>query len=224
MNKELLNTKLVRELLSAISAGVYPPGKRLASERRLCEQFAVSRGTVRQAIADLVKMGVLEAKQGSGTYVKKITYSKLPGGMLPQGFEQVSLADIITARKAIETTAVTLACRRITKKEFAELEKLIDGMMQSLENLPEFLDCDMKFHQAFVRAGGNVVLVTAFDAISEYHKFSQVYTSTHEGLEQTAIDYHLRILYALQKANPQLAQKAVTEHLDEILEAGKQKN
>src|SRR6267154_5867591 len=55
----------------AIAEGRYQPGQRLASERDLAEEFGVSRPTVRRAVIALEMRGLLEARQGSGVYVRQ---------------------------------------------------------------------------------------------------------------------------------------------------------
>src|SRR6202034_4711022 len=55
----------------AVAEGQYQPGQRLASERDLAEQFSVSRPTVRRAVIALEMRGLLEARQGSGVYVRQ---------------------------------------------------------------------------------------------------------------------------------------------------------
>lgn len=223
VNKELLNTKVVREIINLISTGEFAQGSRLPSERKLCERFSISRGTIRQALCDLEKIGVIEIRPGSGSYIKRLSLRQLPDNILPPDFNTVNLPDIVFARKAIESAAIELACERISKKDYLNLEKLIDRMVESLDSLPEFLRYDLEFHQSIVKASGNAALVKAFEAIAEYHRYSQVFTSLHEGEEEIAIDYHRRMLYALQKKSKELALKAITEHLDDMLRSAEVK-
>ena len=59
-------------------------GSPVPSERELCEQFEVSRMTVRQAIDTLVVDGILERHQGKGTFVAPIGYQSPPDMALAQ--------------------------------------------------------------------------------------------------------------------------------------------
>jgi DNA-binding FadR family transcriptional regulator len=87
-------------------------------------------------------------------------------------------------------------------------------MEQSKDNLLEFLKLDMEFHQSIIHASGNMPLVTAFESIAEYHKYSQVFSSLYESEVQTAIGYHRKMLFALKSRNPKNGAKAITEHLE----------
>lgn len=59
------------QLMAAVSDGRLKPGEALAGEHALCEQFGVSRITVRRALDDLVQRGVLERRRGVGTFVSE---------------------------------------------------------------------------------------------------------------------------------------------------------
>jgi GntR family transcriptional repressor for pyruvate dehydrogenase complex len=227
MNKELLHTKLVRELIAMIASGKYADGVRLPAERKLCEQFNVSRGTVRQGLYDLEKLGILKIKPGSGAYVQKISQKKLPTHLLPLDFANVTFSDIIYARKAIETAAITLACEKINTGQIEQLEQLIEKMELSKDNLLEFLKLDTEFHQLIIHISGNMPLVMAFGSIAEYHKYSQVFSSLYESEIHTAINYHKKMLSALKGRNVKNAVKAIVKHLEhteQITKSAKQKD
>ncbi len=227
MDKELLHTKLVREVIAMIASGKYSDGTRLPAERKLCEQFQLSRGTVRQAFYDLEKLGIVKIRAGSGAYVQKISQKKLPTHLLPPDFSKVTLTDIIYARKAIETAAITLACEKISISQLEQLEQLIEKMEQSKDNLLEFLKLDTQFHQFIIHASGNMPLVTAFEAIAEYHKYSQVFSSLYEEEVKIAIKYHKKMLLALKLRNARNAAKAIMKHLEhteQITNMAKQKD
>ncbi len=220
MNKELLHNKVVREIIAIIASGVCEDGQRLPSERELCEQFGVSRGTVRQGLADLEQVGIVKIKRGSGVYAQKFSHKKLPSHLLPREFKNVSLEDIITARKVIESATIELACDNITKKQIGILEQMVNEMAEAKDNLPEFLRLDMNFHQMVVQSAGNVALVTAFEAISEYLKYSQVFSTLRQGQEQVAISHHLEMLEALKKKDKKTASKAMVTHLEYTKKTG----
>jgi len=216
MEKEQLHNKVIREILALIFSGIYAVGQRLPAERALCKQFSISRGTLRKALANLASMRVISIKPNSGIYVEKISRAKLPKNVLPLDFGNVNLRDIIDARKAIELAAVERACEKITLKQWKDLAHLLEEMISAIDDLPKFLKLDMQFHQALVGASGNVVLITAFQAIYEYHRFSSVFTSQQEGEEELALDYHSKLLSALEKHNVRASRKILAKHLDHM--------
>jgi len=214
MDRERLDNTVTREIIALIASGAYGPGHRLPAERNLCHHIGVSRGTLRKALANLAELGVLAIKPNSGVYVQSVSRAKLPHEILPPDFRAVDLGDVIDARKAIELPAIERACACITRKQLRKLAELVDRMAQAVDDLPEFLKLDMQFHQALVRASGNMALATAFEAIYEYHRFSSVFTSQHEGEENLALDYHRKLLAGLKKGVVKKCRTILRKHLD----------
>jgi GntR family transcriptional regulator, transcriptional repressor for pyruvate dehydrogenase complex len=216
MDKERLHNKIVREIIARVAGGQYREGLRLPSERSLCGEFEVARGTLRKALATLDELGVVAIKPNSGIYVRGLAGARLPQSVLPPDFDHVDLQDIIDARKAIETAAFRQAARSITGSQLARLAQLVGRMGEAVEDLPAFLELDLAFHQGIVRASGNAVLGTAFEAIYEYHRFSAVYTSQREGDEREALECHRRLLKALERKDSKAGCRILAEHLDAI--------
>jgi len=69
-SKEPRYMQVCRSLLRAVGSGEYPIGALLPPEAALCEQYAVSRTTVREALRQLSEQGVVEKLHGIGTVVK----------------------------------------------------------------------------------------------------------------------------------------------------------
>jgi GntR family transcriptional regulator len=66
-----LHRQLFLVLHDEIDRGVIAPGEALPTEQTLCEQFGVSRITVRRALADLAEQGYIERRQGVGSFVRE---------------------------------------------------------------------------------------------------------------------------------------------------------
>ncbi len=68
--------QLKRTIEHLIDTGEWPPDTQVPSERRLCDQFDISRITVRQALAELEREGRLVRSHGRGTYVAEVSIRK----------------------------------------------------------------------------------------------------------------------------------------------------
>ncbi|MEV0354153.1 GntR family transcriptional regulator [Nonomuraea sp. NPDC050680] len=91
---------IARQLLSQLLSGHLAPGTRLPSERQLSETLGVGRSTVREALKALDVLGIIEVRQGDGTYLRQSTSSLLPSAIewgLMLGQPQV--LDLIEASK-----------------------------------------------------------------------------------------------------------------------------
>jgi len=101
-----LYVQLEQILKSQIMRGEFVPGRRIPSEKELAEIYGVSTITARQAILNLVQEGILQRRQGKGTFVqektnivKNIMTFKLAGGIedvVPEGlsFQKVEVKNI----------------------------------------------------------------------------------------------------------------------------------
>ncbi len=210
ISKTLLKEKVVLEIITLIARKVYRDGQRLPSERTLSEKLNISRGTLRDALAKLSELGILEIKPGSGLYVKKFSMKKIPAHVIPKDFVNTSLDDITYARLAIEIPAIELACRNIGQQDIQKLEKLIEKMSTYTNDLSQYMKYDMEFHRSIIKAGKNKVLLVAFDAIHDFHIYSQIFVM--EG----ATEHHRLILDSLKKGNVKAARKNMKEHLDDM--------
>lgn len=218
MDRDHLHNQIIREIIARVAAGTYAVGERLPAERALCDEFEVARGTLRKALATLGELGVLKIKANSGIYVQGMPKSRLPRTLLPPDLVNVNLRDIIEARKAIELAALRQAVGRISARELRELKALLADMTAAIEDLPGFLELDLAFHQKLVRASGNAVLATAFEAIYDYHRFSAVYTSQHEGEEAEALRYHERLIAAIEARDVRASRRILEQHLNAVCE------
>lgn len=217
MQKDLLHIKVIRQILSQISLGIYRPGQRLPAERQLCEQFEVSRVTLRRALNDLRKMGVLDIRPQSGAYVRQIPQSGISHPSLPKDIATITVREVLRARKAIELAAVELAAERIRKPELDILADCIEKMNAHIGNMPEYLRNDMAFHNQIIKSSRNPALIAAFEAIADYHRYSQIFSGSSDRSEADAIKHHRNVLAALLAGDPKKSVRALQRHFDSML-------
>lgn len=212
-----LVVNVIKKIIGRISNGTYPIGKRLPAERELCRQVNISRGTLRKALADLEELGVVARRHGSGTVVTRLAPRRLPSHVLPTGFRELSLEDVNFARKTIELAALDYCNGRLSNMALKRMKTLVDLMAENLYVLPEFLRYDAEFHQVLVQAGGNPAIFAAYCAIEEYRRFLHIYTTLNEKDEEISLEYHRKILAALQARNKTLAKRHLTAHLNDVV-------
>ena len=63
---------IASDLRKQITDGVFTPGQQLALEKEMCTQYGVSRITIKRAVDELVKEGLVVKRRGSGTFVKSL--------------------------------------------------------------------------------------------------------------------------------------------------------
>ena len=144
-----MTTDTVAEYLSeGIASGKWKPGEKLPSEAQLCSLLGASRVTVRSAIGRLTGLGLVQSRQGKGTYVcEPIMSYEIP----VLSIQSADWLSIFEFRKIIESESAALAAIRATAAEVRELGDSLVGMERG-ESLQEVADYDMRFHEIVARA------------------------------------------------------------------------
>ena len=126
--RSTLPQEVANRLLLQIREQELRPGDKLPAERQLAAMMAVSRPVVREALRALALMGVVDIRQGDGTYVTSLEPRRLIAHLdIVFAKDSVALARLLEARRVIETGNVRLAARRITDPQIAGLEAIMRG-------------------------------------------------------------------------------------------------
>jgi GntR family transcriptional repressor for pyruvate dehydrogenase complex len=150
----------VREaLLASIRSGDLPIGSPIPSERSLCEQFAVARTSVREAIQGLVSLGLVE-RRGNRTYVAEL----MPGVGLDD--RKRSVTDIFEVRRLVEVPMAELAACRATDDQRADIARRARAFKADMP-LDDFRAADHSFHEAIAAACGNPALAELYGKVLE---------------------------------------------------------
>ncbi|RMI06933.1 FadR/GntR family transcriptional regulator [Cellulomonas triticagri] len=165
----------VAQLRTRITSGEWPVGTRIPPEPALVELLGVGRNTVREAVQSLVHAGLVERRQGSGTYV--LSASELAVSMGRQ-IADARQRDVIEVRRSLEVEAGRLAARRRTTQDVATITALRDERAEAYRSrqLDRMVDADLALHRAIARAARNPVLLSMYenliDAITDNIRFN----------------------------------------------------
>lgn len=146
-------------LLELLTGGAMRPGDRLPGERVLAERLGVGRSAVREGLAALQVLGVVEIRVGSGTYLRSTTSELLPRSLtwgLLVGRE--STEHLLEVRSALERQAAVQAAAAPREVDLLELGAQLDEQRRGREDVEAFVTADMRFHRTVARMSGNPVL------------------------------------------------------------------
>ena len=161
VQRKAVSEEVVTRLRAMINDGGLQPGDRLPAERKLAEQFQASRASVREGIRILAESGLLESRQGAGTFVRERPEATLIGAVLSGKY---SLEDVFAVRMMLEPEIAALAARNGTPEAKASLEALLATQEQATQASSAWGDFDLKFHHALAEASGNPVLLEMAEA------------------------------------------------------------
>lgn len=191
----------VDALQDQVATGLWPVGERIPSEAQLTAQLGVSRASLREAVRSLVHAGVLQSKQGYGTYVVSVNGSDVA---LRRRLASAHVNDVAEVRKGLDVVAAGLAASRRTAADLATLDSAIAARSAAaaVEDEEAFVSADIAFHGAVVLAAHNPVLgelyQTFVKALTEAIRGGQCMAASVSGLDP----HHERLLEAVRRQDP----------------------
>jgi DNA-binding FadR family transcriptional regulator len=214
-----LSDQLAERLISAIIDGTHAPGTALPPEGELAEQYSVSRLTVREAIKALRVQNMVRIQRGRGTYVNPPAQWTALDPMIraaatPRSSGAIS-ESLIEARRLIEVGAVELAASKRTDGDLEQLQQLLQDMGDAVEadDVELFVEADIAFHDAIMRASGNAFIPLMFEPFGRLLVEGRRETSSVPEIRANALAHHAQILRALEAADPALARAAMESHM-----------
>jgi GntR family transcriptional repressor for pyruvate dehydrogenase complex len=208
--------EVISQLREMIHRGELRPGDRLPPERDLARILGVSRPTLRGGIRSLAAVGVLESRQGAGTFVVK---SDGPPALdssplrLMASLHGFTSAEMFEARQSLEMAVAGLAAERATSDHMALLSEEITGMYASLDDPEQFLVHDMRFHQAVASASRNRILTSLMNMVATIlFDVRRKTVNRAKDLKESA-EMHRHIYRAIRARDSEGARDAMRNHL-----------
>jgi GntR family transcriptional repressor for pyruvate dehydrogenase complex len=206
--------QVITHVRGLIEQGALRPGDRLASERELSRQVGVSRPSVRAGMRSLAAMGVVQVRQGAGTFITAgpPALASEPLGLLA-ALHGLSLRELFEARRVLEAGTAGLAAERATPENVATLSDEVQGMYTALDDPQAFLDYDLRFHRAVAVSASNPVLGALIEMVAAlFFERRRAPIERARNLRETA-DLHRKVYQAIRNRDPEAARAAMDEHL-----------
>jgi len=164
VRKNNISEVVAQQLQDLIVQGYFKPGEPLPPERELCEQFEVSRTTIREALKILLPKSLLERK-GRNTYVRENIGIFVESATLLLLSKKLEVNEFFEARLALERENIAIAVVKANDEDFEKLEKCISDA-ENPENPRELrVQCLSNFHQLLADATHNQVLSDIYSVI-----------------------------------------------------------
>lgn len=213
VNRTNLADSAAENLRAEIVSGRWGVGDRIPNETALTELLSVSRGTVREAVRVLVSQGLLDTRQGSGTYVRSAVD---PAGALDR-VKRAGLRDQWEARAALDVEAARLAAIRHTPGDLERMTRLLQARGTIADGGYEaFGQRDIAFHKSIVDASGNRAIVGLYDFFTA--SILETIHSTLKGdVPEPDDEAHAAIVTAIATGDPDRAAASVRAFMAPVL-------
>ncbi len=187
----------IDSLRGAIQQSQWQIGERLPVEADLAAALGVSRNTVREAVRVLVHMGMLETRQGDGTYVRS---TRDPGESLRR-IGRSRLRDQLEVRVMLESEAAGLAARRRTREDLERMTTALDRRAGAGTDIAGRIRHDEAFHHALVEAAHNPALLELYRYFAGAVAETIQRTERDRDLPEPSQEDHELLLAAIRQQN-----------------------
>ena len=204
--------QVIGQLRQSVVSGEWPVGTRIPNESTLSEALGVGRNTVREAVRALAHGGILEVRQGDGTYVRAT--SEVSGAL--RSLCGAELREVLQVRRCLEVEGARLAAAARSKKDVALLRRLLRRRdeLELGDDHAAFVQADAALHFAVMQASGNTVLTELYRGLTEVVAASVATTSAaHEPREIR----HGGLIDAIAAQDVESAGREAGGFLDELI-------
>lgn len=216
-----LYVRIAEHINLKISEGTFKMGDRLPAERDIAEQMSVSRASVREALAILEVLGVVEIKVGDGSYVrKKMEHFRFELSKV----KNFSLYELIEARAYIEGMIVEIAVEKATEEDIRKLQNNISEMEAIVDDdhqVDRFFELGMAFHEELAKIVQNEVITNIVNTLinqnlsTTWKLLNRKILSVREAREHQ-IEEHQIVFHAIIERDKETARKAIQMHLQHL--------
>ena len=203
-----LSKQVLDQMEKCIKNGVWQVGEKIPTEPKLAKEFQVSRNTIREAIQSLVYSGILDARQGNGTYI--LATNKFEA-TITQHLKSFEISEILEARFSLEKEIVSLACKKRTDEDLKNIKLYLDKRNDtSLTSINEIVEHDINFHIAIAKASHNNFLFDLYKYMTTY-----IFKAINKLIEDSKFNsnlnlFHNKLYEAIKNQDSTLAKEILT--------------
>lgn len=204
------------ELLRYFTSGSLEPGSRLPAERKLAEMLGTGRSAVREALAALEVLGIVDVRPGSGTYLRSGASELLPrtlswGLMLGDH----DIADLMQIRSALERLVARLAAEHAEDAAMPALQRHLERMAHHVDlgDHAAFVEADAHFHQELAECTGNSSLGPLLGSVRALLRVWVDRSVDAEKDARRALDEHNHLVEAIARRDPDEAESKMAIHM-----------
>lgn len=209
VQRESVVNIVLNKIKDALVNGEIKPGDKLPTEQEFSEKLGIGRTTVREAMKMLRALGVINVRQGDGTYVvKQLNTNSINSLIFSLLLKAGSDQQLVELRHTIEVGYTKLAIEKITDSDLREIKNVLDQQIAAVKKGEKDLgQYEMKFHQAILKACKNPFLIEIGETV--FKLFEASIKNTTKKVPEQAIKHHKLIFQALLDRDKHEAEEAI---------------
>jgi GntR family transcriptional regulator, transcriptional repressor for pyruvate dehydrogenase complex len=221
--RSTLAEQVASHLRDHIAKNQLRPGDPLPAEIELSQALGVSRGIVREASRLLVAAGLINVASGRRSRVQPL-HDRVIKGFFDHALatEQATTLQVLEMRQALEVAAAGYAARRRDPDDIARLEKIAHALREHVEDIPRFVEHDVRFHLALADATGNpffkLFLGSIREIMAQSMKVGLISRRSQREID-ISLEAHEEIFERVRAGEPEAAERAMRRHFADAVEA-----
>jgi len=209
---------IINQIRNAILKGEICTGQKLYSEKKLMEEFGVSKSTLREALRTLEFMGLIEIRKGAkgGVFVSEVDIKTTQQSLINfLHFKNVSVHHLSEIRKVLEPYAAKMAAGVISPDDLAALKDINDRCSQALKqgDTGKVEKDIIRFHRIIANCSENPILVFIIAFVEDLLEDIKKQLRPDNNFFQSVVAAHIRIYDALAERD---AEKAFSEMYKDV--------
>lgn len=205
---------VIAQLREAVETGTWALDERIPNESVLTERLGVGRNTIREAVRVLVHVGMLETRQGDGTYVR----ARSDPGETLRRIDRVDLHDQLEVRLTLEIEAARLAAARRDKDDLTAMQQALAAREAAGSDIAERIRHDARFHGAIVDAAHNRMLAELYQHFAAAIRRTIERTEKDSDLPEPTQADHTHLYDAIERGDGEAAALATRALLQPSLD------
>jgi DNA-binding FadR family transcriptional regulator len=206
-----LADQVIESVRSLIARGTYRVGDRLPAELDLCALFGVGRSTLREAMRVLANRGLVDVRQGGGTFV----VAAEPRESFEERLGRAALAEIYEARLHLELPLAELAAERRDARDVAAMRAALRKRERAIRagDVARYTEADFAFHRAVAKAAKNAALYGIYESFVQVVEPLLAGAVTPEYLREENDRLHEQLCDAVTRGDRRTTRRLVMTHL-----------
>lgn len=214
--------EVAETIYDMIRTGQLKPGQKLDSVQQLAENFQVGRSAIREALTSLKAMGLIEIRQGEGTFIREFETEQIAFPLSTAILmNQEDIAHLLEVRKIIETGTAYSAAQKRTEEQLLAMEQALEEMrlINGNEELGE--KADLRFHFAIAEGSQNPLLINLMNHVSglmgeTMKETRRLWLYSKQTTTDRLYEEHAAIYEAIKQHDPEKARSIMLGHIENV--------
>jgi len=216
-----VSDKVFEQIKTMIISKEWPPGTKLPSEIKLGELFGVSRVSIRTALQQLSTIGLVEIRNGEGTFVNEPNVSNILTPLMGElSYSSMDIHELMEFRRGIEMQACYFAAKRRTEEDLMEMTKILENMARyrKANDIENYTNADIEFHFCIAKMSKNSLLQKVMSILQEFLTAYGKNANFQLGIE-LGYEKHWELFELIKRQQAEAAQNLMYVKINEVKEA-----